>query len=83
EDWLSENGIKLDIPALFDAAKQPEEAREEDNNDETEAQQTEATHNVAAGETWQSIAERYGMGAKALLSLNPAYDADPLSLSAG
>ncbi|UTZ29903.1 S-type Pyocin family protein (plasmid) [Vibrio campbellii] len=83
EDWLSENGIKLDIPALFDAAKQPEEAREEDNNDETEAQQTEATHNVAAGETWQSIAELYGMGAKALLSLNPAYDADPLSLSAG
>ena len=83
EDWLSENGIKLDVPALFDAAKQPEEAREEDNNDETEAQQTEATHNVAAGETWQSIAELYGMGAKALLSLNPAYDADPLSLSAG
>ncbi|MEO0889885.1 MAG: LysM peptidoglycan-binding domain-containing protein, partial [Pseudomonadota bacterium] len=83
EDWLSENGIKLDIPALFDAAKQPEEAREEDNNDETEAQQTEATHNVATGETWQSIAELYGMGAKALLSLNPAYDADPLSLSAG
>lgn len=83
EDWLSENGIKLDISALFDAAKQPEEAREEDNNDETEAQQTEATHNVAAGETWQSIAELYGMGAKALLSLNPAYDVDPLSLAAG
>jgi len=83
EDWLSENGIKLDIPALFDAAKQPEEARVEDNNDETEAEQTAATHIVVAGETWQSIAELYGMGAKALLSLNPAYDADPLSLSAG
>ncbi|MCC4225979.1 S-type pyocin domain-containing protein [Vibrio campbellii] len=83
EDWLSENGIKLDIPALFDAAKQPEEARVEDNNDETEAEQTPATHIVVAGETWQSIAELYGMGAKALLSLNPAYDADPLSLSAG
>ncbi len=83
EDWLSENGIKLDIPALFDAAKQPEEARVEDNNDETEAEQTAATHIVVAGETWQSIAERYGMGAKALLSLNPVYDADPLSLSAG
>ncbi|WP_255985819.1 S-type pyocin family protein [Vibrio campbellii] len=83
EDWLSENGIKLDIPALFDAAKQPEEARVEDNNDETEAEQTAATHIVVAGETWQSIAELYGMGAKALLSLNPVFEADPLSLSAG
>ncbi|WP_255905554.1 S-type pyocin domain-containing protein [Vibrio campbellii] len=73
----------MDIPALFDAAKQPEEARVEDNNDETEAEQTATTHIVVAGESWQSIAERYGMGAKALLSLNPAYDADPLSLSAG
>ncbi|MCC4224497.1 S-type pyocin domain-containing protein [Vibrio campbellii] len=83
EDWLSENGIKLDIPALFDAAKQPEEARVEDNNDETEAEQTAATHIVVAGETWQSIAERYGMGAKALLSLNPVFEADPLSLAIG
>ncbi|EHH1260215.1 S-type Pyocin family protein [Vibrio parahaemolyticus] len=83
EDWLSENGVKLDIPALLDAAKQPEEACAEDNNDETEAQYTGETHNVAAGETWQSVAKLYGMGAKALLSLNPAYDADPLSLAAG
>ncbi|WP_231565403.1 S-type pyocin family protein [Vibrio hyugaensis] len=83
EDWLSENGIKLDIPALFDAAKQPEEARSEDNNDEAEAEQTAATHIVVAGETWQSIAERYGMGAKALLSLNPVFESDPLSLAVG
>ncbi len=83
EDWLSENGIKLDIPALFDAAKQPEEARSEDNNDEAEAEQTAATHIVVAGETWQSIAELYGIGAKALLSLNPVFEDDPLSLAVG
>ncbi|WP_258105912.1 S-type pyocin domain-containing protein [Vibrio jasicida] len=83
EDWLSENGIKLDIPTLFDVVKQPEEERSEDNNDEAEAEQTAATHIVVAGETWQSIAELYGMGAKALLSLNPVFEADPLSLAIG
>lgn len=83
EDWLSENGIKLDIPALFDAVKQPEEARSDNIDDETEAEQTAATHIVVAGENWQSIAERYGMGAKALLSLNPVFEADPLSLAIG
>ncbi|MCF9158146.1 S-type Pyocin family protein, partial [Vibrio parahaemolyticus] len=50
EDWLCENGIKLDIPALFDAVKQPEEARSEGNNDETQAEQTAATHTVTVGE---------------------------------
>ncbi|WP_103025357.1 T6SS effector antibacterial DNase [Vibrio campbellii] len=83
EDWLSENGIKLDVPALFDAVKQPEESRSDNIDDETEAEQTAATHIVVAGESWQSIAERYGMGAKALLSLNPVFEADPLSLTIG
>ncbi|EGX6965409.1 S-type Pyocin family protein, partial [Vibrio alginolyticus] len=83
EDWLCENGIKLDIPALFDAVKQPEEARSEGNNDETQAEQTAATHTVTVGEDWQSIAELYGMGAKALLLLNPVFEADPLSLAVG
>ena len=83
EDWLCENGIKLDIPALFDTVKQPEEARSEVNNDETQAEQTAATHTVTAGEDWQSIAELYGMGAKALLLLNPVFEADPLSLAVG
>ncbi|WP_158155788.1 T6SS effector antibacterial DNase [Vibrio alginolyticus] len=83
EDWLCENGIKLDIPALFDTVKQPEEVRSEVNNDETQAEQTAATHTVTAGEDWQSIAELYGMGAKALLLLNPVFEADPLSLAVG
>ncbi|WP_341848843.1 T6SS effector antibacterial DNase [Vibrio parahaemolyticus] len=83
EDWLCENGIKLDIPALFNAVKQPEEARSEGNNDETQAEQTAATHTVTVGEDWQSIAELYGMGAKALLLLNPVFEADPLSLAVG
>nr|WP_306310117.1 S-type pyocin domain-containing protein [Vibrio sp. B172a] len=83
EDWLSENGIKLDVPALFDAVKQPEESRSDNIDDETEAEQTAATHIVVAGESWQSIAERHGMGAKALLSLNPVFEADPLSLTIG
>ncbi|WP_240997115.1 S-type pyocin family protein [Vibrio campbellii] len=83
EDWLSENGIKLDVPALFDAVKQPEESRSDNIDDETEAEQTAATHIVVAGESWQSIAERYGMGAKALLSLNPVFEDDPLSLTIG
>ncbi|MCV3262348.1 LysM peptidoglycan-binding domain-containing protein [Vibrio harveyi] len=83
EDWLNENGIKLDVPALFDAVKQPEESRSDNIDDETEAEQTAATHIVVAGESWQSIAERYGMGAKALLSLNPVFEDDPLSLTIG
>ncbi|HHX8338897.1 TPA: S-type pyocin domain-containing protein, partial [Vibrio alginolyticus] len=58
-------------------------ARSEGNNDEMQAEQTAATHTVTVGEDWQSIAELYGMGAKALLLLNPVFEADPLSLAVG
>ncbi|MBF4395844.1 LysM peptidoglycan-binding domain-containing protein, partial [Vibrio anguillarum] len=34
-------------------------------------------------ETWAKIANQYGLAPKALLDLNPQYDADPMSLSVG
>ena len=83
DDWLNEHGVKLDISALFEAAKQSEETRSSDNDDDQEEEQTASTHIVAQGETWTSIAQHFGMGAKELLSLNPSYESDPLSLTKG
>ncbi|QUM80627.1 LysM peptidoglycan-binding domain-containing protein [Moritella sp. 5] len=41
------------------------------------------THVVKIGDTWSSIAAKYGLAPKALLNLNMKFDKDPDSLAAG
>lgn len=89
DEWLSQHGVKLTIPALLEAAKQPIIAREEAKLSESAQDKSAIHHTVAmdpeAGqrETWMKIAEQYGLAPKALLTLNPHYEADPMSLAVG
>ena len=88
EDWLVQNGVKVDLSALLDAIKEPVVVRE---NKHSEQHQTELTssHTVqrdpATGqrESWSEIAQQYGLTARQLLDLNSGYEENPLLLEAG
>lgn len=89
EHWLTTHGVKLDIPALLAARKHDALAREQQADKAGPSETAPVTHRVLTDtetgkrESWMQIAEQYGLSAKALLALNPQYDADPLSLKAG
>lgn len=89
DDWLNEHGVKLDIPQLLEATKHPIIKRTEAVKPAEQKQPEPVNHIVqtdpATGtrETWAKIANQYGLAPKALLDLNPQYDADPMSLSVG
>ncbi|MGY5540331.1 T6SS effector antibacterial DNase [Vibrio brasiliensis] len=88
EEWLNEHGVKLDVPQLLEATKQPIIKRAESEKP-AEPQPQPVKHIVQTDletgmrETWMKIANQYGLAPKALLELNPQYDADPMSLSVG
>ncbi|WP_214649864.1 S-type pyocin domain-containing protein, partial [Vibrio anguillarum] len=89
DDWLNEHGVKLDIPQLLDATKHPIIKRTEAAKPAEQKQPKPVNHIVQTDpetgtrETWAKIANQYGLAPKALLDLNPQYDADPMSLSVG
>ncbi|EJL6762744.1 S-type pyocin domain-containing protein [Vibrio cholerae] len=89
DDWLNEHGVKLDIPQLLEATKSPIIKRTEAAKPAEQKQLKPVNHIVQTDpetgtrETWAKIANQYGLAPKALLELNPQYDADPMSLSLG
>ncbi|WP_285339306.1 T6SS effector antibacterial DNase [Vibrio parahaemolyticus] len=89
DDWLNEHGVKLDIPQLLEATKSPIIKRTEAAKPAEQKQPKPVNHIVQTDpetgtrETWAKIANQYGLAPKALLDLNPQYDADPMSLSLG
>ncbi|WP_242014127.1 MIX and LysM peptidoglycan-binding domain-containing protein [Vibrio parahaemolyticus] len=89
DDWLNEHGVKLDIPQLLEATKHPIIKRSETAKPAEQKQPEPVNHIVQTDpetgtrETWAKIANQYGIAPKALLDLNPQYDADPMSLSVG
>ncbi|MCZ4296410.1 LysM peptidoglycan-binding domain-containing protein, partial [Vibrio sinaloensis] len=80
--------MKLDVPQLLEATKQPIIKRTETEKP-AEPQPQPVKHIVQTDletgmrETWMKIAKQYDLAPKALLELNPQYDADPMSLSVG
>ncbi len=89
DDWLNEHGVKLDILQLLEATKHPIIKRTEAAKPAKQKQPEPVNHIVQTDpetgtrETWAKIANQYGLAPKALLDLNPQYDADPMSLSVG
>ncbi|EJB8349241.1 T6SS effector antibacterial DNase [Vibrio parahaemolyticus] len=89
EEWLNEHGVKLDIPQLLEATKHPIIKRTEVTKPAQQKQPEPVNHIVQTDpetgtrETWMKIAKQHGLAPKALLDLNPQYDADPMSLSVG
>ncbi|EJV0282699.1 S-type pyocin domain-containing protein [Vibrio parahaemolyticus] len=89
EEWLNEHGIKLDIPQLLETTKHPIIKRTEVTKPAEQKQPEPVNHIVQTDpetgtrETWLKIAKQHGLAPKALLDLNPQYDADPMSLSVG
>ncbi|MBU2899069.1 LysM peptidoglycan-binding domain-containing protein [Vibrio hepatarius] len=90
DNWLEQNGIKLDIQQLLDVPKQSVADRTNNQNSQSESEDSlPQTHTVQLDkksnqrESWSAIAESYGVSAKQLLEFNPNFDADPLSLKAG
>ena len=87
-EWLDENAVTLDLDKIV-AIRQCqllERAQEqEEESEETAPLEHTVKLDPASGEceTWSEIAAQYGLAPKALLSLNPIYDKDPLSLKAG
>ncbi len=88
EDWLVQNGVKIDLGALLDAIKEPVVVRENSSNEQRQTEST-SSHTVqrdpATGqrESWSDIAQQYGLTARELLDLNPGYEENPLLLEAG
>ncbi|WP_051287948.1 S-type pyocin domain-containing protein [Photobacterium halotolerans] len=88
EDWLLQNGVKIDLNALQDAIQQPVLARAAEESDDDQRPRLK-THTVqrdpATGEreTWTDIAAQYGLNTRELLNLNLSYEADSLSLDVG
>ena len=89
EEWLNEHGVKLDIPQLLETTKHPIIKRTVVTKPAKQKQLEPVNHIVQTDpetgtrETWLKIAKQHGLAPKALLDLNPQYDADPMSLSVG
>ncbi|WP_051288071.1 T6SS effector antibacterial DNase [Photobacterium halotolerans] len=88
EDWLVQNGVKIDLGALLDAIRQPVIKRAADDSKPFKPS-APMNHRVqrdpATGqrESWPDIARQYGLTARELLDLNPGYEENPLLLEAG
>ncbi len=90
DEWLNEHGIKLDISALLDVKHQSVVVDTVDKvQQRSESSSEMLSHTVKIDsktgqrESWMQIAEQYGLTPKDLLSLNPDYDDDPMSLAVG
>lgn len=90
DDWLADHGIKIDVSELLAAPKQfvaerqtakPAETLKADSKPEVHTVGIDSQTNQR--ESWNAIAEQYGLSAKQLLELNPQYNADPMSLKVG
>lgn len=89
DEWLSEHGVKLDIPQLLETIKAPiahraQVARPKETNEvEPTTHVVKIDSETGQRESWSKIATQYGIAPKQLLSLNPQFDADPMTLSVG
>ncbi|HBC0002005.1 TPA: DUF2235 domain-containing protein [Vibrio parahaemolyticus] len=86
--WLDEHATLIDTKALTSICEQkllPRETKQDKANVTQPEANKHTVKNKEDGqpEQWTDIAALYGIGAKDLLSLNPAYEHDPLSLSVG
>jgi len=83
DGWLTKNAVSIDTKALISALEEPlKRVNGSDDSNEINTPPTQ-THVVKIGDTWSSIAAKYGLAPKALLNLNMKFDKDPDSLAAG
>ncbi|MCY9829508.1 S-type Pyocin family protein, partial [Vibrio chagasii] len=88
DEWLGEHGVSLDIPELLTATKKNIQTRNDFMATKEETQPiphhiVQTDPETGQRETWMSIAQKYALTPKTLLTLNPQYDADPMSLAVG
>ncbi|NAX48135.1 S-type Pyocin domain-containing protein [Photobacterium halotolerans] len=88
EDWLLQNGVKIDLGALLDAIRQPVIKRAADDSKPRQPSapmnhQVQRDPATGQRESWSDIARQYGLTARELLDLNPGYEENPLLLEAG
>ncbi|MCW8346083.1 S-type pyocin domain-containing protein [Vibrio sp. ZSDZ65] len=88
DEWLDEHGVSLDIPELLTATKKAIQTRNDFMATKEETQPlphhiVQTDPETGQRETWMSIAQKYALTPKTLLTLNPQYDADPMSLAVG
>ncbi|EOA3786202.1 hypothetical protein ACH0R5_004341 [Vibrio vulnificus] len=88
--WLEENAVTLDIEQLVSIRQTDLLERPKDTESQSDFKEKSApTHTVKThvdtgqSETWTDIAAQYGLAPKELLTLNPLYEQDPLSLKVG
>ncbi|TCT58865.1 colicin E3/pyocin S6 family cytotoxin, partial [Vibrio crassostreae] len=88
DEWLGEHGVSLDIPELLTAPKKAIQTRNDFMATKEDTQPlphhiVQTDPETGLRETWVSIAQKYALTPKTLLTLNPQYDADPMSLAVG
>uniref|UniRef100_UPI002611A82E peptidoglycan-binding protein n=1 Tax=uncultured Vibrio sp. TaxID=114054 RepID=UPI002611A82E len=87
DEWLIKHGVKLDIPALLETKEQaivPRAAsKEEQAQNKPKFHTVQIDKKTGERETWDKIAKQYGLTPLELLSLNPSYNKDPMSLIVG
>ncbi|MCG9595278.1 LysM peptidoglycan-binding domain-containing protein [Vibrio sp. Isolate25] len=87
--WLNQHAMTLDLPSIVAERGKPLIKREPASKvkqDDTVPSQTHIVQRVpetGKRELWPDIAAQYGLSSKALLQLNPKYDADPTQLRVG
>ena len=85
-EWLSQNGIKLDINAIMEAKTLPVIQRpvlpQEKKEDET-VHIVQVDPETNKREMWPTIAGKYGLSANELLEINSHFKADPMELKVG
>ncbi|WP_235335488.1 MIX and LysM peptidoglycan-binding domain-containing protein [Photobacterium halotolerans] len=87
--WLSENAMKLNLESIIAIRYNELLYREPEQKDASPVERQKVSHSVQINpitgerETWPEIASQYGLSAKDLLDLNPAYHDDPMRLKAG
>ncbi|TCT61093.1 T6SS effector antibacterial DNase [Vibrio crassostreae] len=88
DEWLDEHGVSLNVPELLTATKKAIQTRNDFMATKEETQPlphhiVQTDPETGQRETWMSIAQKYALTPKTLLTLNPQYDADPMSLAVG
>ena len=86
DDWLAENGIKLNIQQLLDTRDEPtliRKAAPPKAPPEPDWYKVHTDPKTGQREEWPDIAQRYGLTARALLDMNPQFSADPMALKVG
>ncbi|MCG9780412.1 MIX and LysM peptidoglycan-binding domain-containing protein [Photobacterium damselae] len=86
DQWLSQNGIKLDINAIIKAKtlpviQRPVLPQEKKEDEMVHIVQVDPETNKR--EMWSTIAGKYGLSANELLEINSHFIADPMALKAG